>query len=180
MLKEAANGQEGVTICQEWYPDLIWMDIRMPIMDGYEATRQIKAKKLEKTPVIIAITASVLEEEEERVLEMGCDDFVRKPFTENEIFDTLKKQLGITYIYAEKEPQSVPQKIHQLAVSDLTVMSEEWLAQLKEAAIILDDKEMLILIREIPEEYHQLAESLQDLVEKFRVDIIVDLLENCS
>lgn len=81
-LKEATNGQEAIEIWEVWEPDLIWMDIQMSLMDGYEAAKKIKATAKGKKTAIVAITASVLEEEKAVILAAGCDDFVSKPFRE--------------------------------------------------------------------------------------------------
>ncbi|NJL66770.1 MAG: response regulator [Microcoleus sp. SM1_3_4] len=93
-LKEASNGTEAVDIWEVWQPHLIWMDVRMPVMDGCEATRKIRFQESQKQgelaidrTAIIAITASTFEEERSLILEAGCDDFVRKPFREKIIFE---------------------------------------------------------------------------------------------
>ena len=77
--RAAANGLECLHIWEEWHPHLIWMDMRMPVMDGHEATRQIKSTSQGQATAIIALTASVFEEDLSLVLAEGCDDFVRKP-----------------------------------------------------------------------------------------------------
>jgi CheY-like chemotaxis protein len=84
-LREASNGKEAVEIWDEWEPHLIWMDMRMPVMDGYEATKQIKATIKGQATTVIALTATSLEEERAIVLSAGCDDFIRKPFREADI-----------------------------------------------------------------------------------------------
>ncbi len=76
---------------ERWKPHLIWMDMRMPVMDGYEATRRIKAAPSGQATVIIALTASAFEEDREQIMLEGCDDFVRKPFRKDEIYDMLAK-----------------------------------------------------------------------------------------
>ena len=93
-LKSASNGEEAIAIWEEWNPHLIWMDLRMPVMDGYEATQRIKATTKGQATAIIAITASVLEEEKMVVLSAGCDDFIRKPFRE-EVAAIIENQLTI-------------------------------------------------------------------------------------
>lgn len=99
-LREAENGQEAVDIWQSWRPHLILMDMRMPIMDGRSAIQKIKAAEAnyDKT-VIIATTASAFEEERQEVLALGCDDFIRKPFNQNEILEKLAEHLGVSYLY---------------------------------------------------------------------------------
>ena len=84
-LREASNGQEAVAIWDNWEPHLIWMDMRMPVMDGYEATKQIKSTTKGQATAVIALTASTLEEERVVVRSAGCDDFLRKPFRETDI-----------------------------------------------------------------------------------------------
>ncbi|MEA5534571.1 hybrid sensor histidine kinase/response regulator [Crocosphaera sp. XPORK-15E] len=176
-LKEASNGQEAIKIWDNWEPHLIWMDMRMPIMDGYEATKQIKGTIKGNATAVIALTASVLEEEKAVVLSAGCDDFIRKPFKESVIFETMAKHLGVRYIYEEsKEPES-QEHSYTLQAEDLRVMSAEWLGQLEQAAINLDDKLMLSLIAQIPPTEQNLSEALRDLVNDFRVDQILGLIK---
>ena len=73
-----------------WSPHLIWMDIRMPVMNGLEATRRIKGNEAGVDTKIVALTAHALEEERIEILEAGCDDFIRKPYRASEIFDALR------------------------------------------------------------------------------------------
>ncbi|MBN2652509.1 MAG: response regulator [Spirochaetales bacterium] len=102
-VKTANDGVEAVRIAAEFEPHLIWMDIRMPNLDGLEATKQIKSNKEIKQPIIIALTAHALTEEKESILETGCDDFVRKPFQQIEIFETMQRHLKLEYLYDETD-----------------------------------------------------------------------------
>ncbi len=79
-IREAANGKEALEIFEQWHPDLIWMDIRMPVMDGLEATHRIKSTDAGLHTKIIAITAQALEEDRMQIMRAGCDDFIRKPY----------------------------------------------------------------------------------------------------
>jgi GAF domain-containing protein/DNA-binding response OmpR family regulator len=105
-VKEAANGEEAIALVENWSPDLIWMDMRMPVMDGYAATKEIRAKNWNKPPIIIALTANAFEEERMIALSIGCDDFVRKPFQENTILEKIAEYLGVQYTYAEQSNRS--------------------------------------------------------------------------
>ncbi|RKZ83317.1 MAG: hypothetical protein DRR19_19320, partial [Candidatus Parabeggiatoa sp. nov. 1] len=96
-LREASTGQEAVDICDKWQPLFIWMDIRMPVMDGLQATQQIKATPTGKEVAIVALTASTLEEEKTVALSAGCDDFLQKPFRDTDIFDMMHKFIGVRY-----------------------------------------------------------------------------------
>jgi CheY-like chemotaxis protein/anti-sigma regulatory factor (Ser/Thr protein kinase) len=102
-LREADNGQAALMHFEQWQPHLIWMDIRMPVMDGLEATRRIKATEAGRRIKIIAVTAHALEEERTEILAAGCDDFIRKPYHVTEIFECLAKHLGVRYITTDEK-----------------------------------------------------------------------------
>ncbi|NEO28496.1 MAG: response regulator, partial [Kamptonema sp. SIO4C4] len=96
LVEEAADGEAALTQWQQWQPDLIFMDIRMPKLNGIEATQQIQSQTL-PIPKIIAITASVFEEDRANILQSGCDDFIRKPFKQQEIIDCLSHHLNLQF-----------------------------------------------------------------------------------
>jgi two-component system cell cycle response regulator DivK len=78
---EAVNGEQGVAMAAEHRPDLILMDIQLPALDGYEATRRIKANPALRHIPIIAVTSYALSGDEEKTREAGCDAYVAKPFS---------------------------------------------------------------------------------------------------
>lgn len=129
-IREAANGQEGVDLCESFKPHLIWMDMRMPVMDGLEATRRIKATPHGKATVIIALTASSLEEERSIILEAGCDEFMRKPFRDEDILEAMKNHLGVRFVYEQGEAESATQAdrgklSHEELTADIKSLSPE-------------------------------------------------------
>ena len=75
----AVNGQEGVDMAKSEQPDLILMDMSLPVMDGWEATRTIKADESTKSIPVIALTAHAMESDREQAMQAGCDDFDTKP-----------------------------------------------------------------------------------------------------
>jgi PAS domain S-box-containing protein len=178
-MQAAGDGQEAIAIWENWHPDCIWMDMRMPVMNGYEATRQIRLreqerKSLERT-MIIALTASAFEEQRATILATGCDDMVRKPFREQTIFDKLAEHLGVQYIY-ENQPEAVAQPLSvTLQPSCFQVMGADWIAALTQAAIEVDGERILQLSQEISD--RSLAAGLIELVNKFAFDEILGLLE---
>jgi len=179
-VEEAENGQEAINMWSSWHPHLILMDMRMPIMDGYEATRRIKSQPQGKKPVIIALTASAFEEERVVILSAGCDDFMRKPFYETELLEKMGQHLGINYLYEDEiSPRQKNESINQeLTKESLAVMPPKWLTQLHEAATRVDNHEIFQLLSEIPDEYDSLAKDIKALVEHFRCDKIIDLTES--
>ncbi|MDX2217110.1 MAG: response regulator [Oculatellaceae cyanobacterium bins.114] len=101
-VEEATNGQEAIALYQRWLPHLILMDMQMPVMDGYEATRAIRqwvAETHHPNPKIVALTASVFEEQRSQILEAGCDDVVPKPFKVKTLFLTIAHHLGARYLH---------------------------------------------------------------------------------
>ncbi|SKB12191.1 putative Histidine kinase [Planktothrix sp. PCC 11201] len=176
-VKEAGNGQEAIAIWEEWEPHLIWMDMRMPVMDGYEATKYIKSTTKGNATAVIALTASVLEEEKAIILSAGCDDFLRKPFTEHTIFEALSKHLGVEYIYAEIQPILNSSPKQKLISENLKIMSSAWITQLYEAALEANSTQVLKLIEEIPSAEIDLIQFLTKAVRKFQFEQIIDLAE---
>ncbi|HEY9671743.1 MAG TPA: PAS domain S-box protein [Waterburya sp.] len=180
-VREAVNGEEAITLWESWHPHLIWMDMRMPVMDGYEATRRIKAQPKGKDTLILALTASAFEEERTVALRAGCDDFVRKPIQEAAIFAKMAEHLGIRYVY-EQSTQSSSQQQGTcpivLTPEALAVMPAEWVAQLYQAATQVDDELVLNLIAQIPDEQVELANGLTDLVNNYRFDQIIALISS--
>jgi len=175
-LQEASNGKEALEKWDVWQPHLIFMDMRMPVMDGYEATEYIKGTTKGNATVIIALTASILEEEKTILLSAGCSDLIGKPFKESEIFATMNKHLGVEYIYEEEESKYQTNS-KSLTGEDLTVMPKEWLQKLYSASKALDDDVILELITEIPESESVLIEGLTLLVEDFQIKTIKQLVE---
>jgi len=97
--RAAENGKQCVELFQNWHPDLIWMDRRMPLMDGVEATRCIRELSGGRQVKIVAVTASALREQQQEMLAAGVDDVVSKPYRFGEIYDCLARQLGLKYVY---------------------------------------------------------------------------------
>jgi len=179
-VREASNGSEAIEIWESWSPHLLWMDMLMPVMDGYEATKRIKSTTKGQATPVIALTASVFEEEKSVVLSAGCDDFVRKPFPEETIFDIMAKYLGVSYIYEEKDPPSRPGNV-TVEPLNLTVilaaMSKKWIAKLHEAALDADSELVSQLIEEIPSSHALELIDLKDWVNKYEFEKILDLTE---
>jgi len=176
-IEEATNGLEGITIWEKWKPHLIFMDMRMPVMDGYSASKKIKNSPTNEATIVIAVTAGALEEEKTMIQIAGCDDIINKPFREETIFEILSKYLGIKYIYNDEKIATKENLSYTLSAKDLTVMSGEWLAKLYDASINLEDKIIIQLLEEIPDKYVNLKESLKKLVDNFLLEDIIKLIE---
>jgi len=92
-LIEAVNGEDGVKLAHSERPDLILMDIQLPIIDGYEATRQIKGSTVLKSIPIIAVTSYALSGDQAKARAAGCDGYVSKPFSPRELLARVREYL---------------------------------------------------------------------------------------
>ncbi len=179
--RTASNGIEAIALWQEWQPDLIWMDMRMPLMDGYEATGHIKNQPQGKQTIIIALTASAFEEQRDKVIKGGCDDFVAKPFYEEIIFDKLKQHLGVKFIYeaqfSDITAQSTKKNIKSLSFSDLNALPPKLLTDLNQAAIAVDAEQIEKLITQIPDSHQYIGQAISEMLSNYDFDTIIDLTE---
>ncbi len=181
-LREASNGREAVEMWEQWEPHLIWMDMRMPVMDGFAATQKIKASTKGQATAIVALTASVLEEERAVVLSAGCDDFLRKPFRDEQIFKALEQHLGVRYIYEESAPSSEDkaQQKEVLTAENLQSLSPERQSQLRQAVISASKKEITAVVAAIEGENPALSEAISTCFYNFEYDKILNLISKAE
>ncbi len=180
-VREAVNGQEAVEQFEQWHPHLIWMDIRMPVMNGLEATQRIRECKAGTDTRIVALTAHALEEERLEILEAGCDDFIRKPYRDTEIFDALAKQLGIRFLYAEEEvPIAAVTEEDKLDEEQLKKIPPDLIENLQEAAILLDGQRCLKVAGIISDHNHKLGDRLRRMVENLKYKEMLAVLDNLT
>ncbi|MFN6481626.1 MULTISPECIES: ATP-binding protein [unclassified Nostoc] len=260
-VREATDGSDAIASWESWQPHLIFMDMRMPIMDGYEATSIIKAREMghkaantlqkfpkfkqlassgnqyltgeltdssdcetikvvckesstrettevmdndafaasaaklipgdfsEATPdgcdkqtIIIALTASAFEEERQKILSIGCDDFIRKPFTQEVLLEKLSQHLGLKYTnQVESTNTAFVDQSTQMFVSvsellsHLSQMPPEWLQQIHYAAASCSDELILELLKQIESENSQVFQVLRDLANNYQFEKIMEL-----
>jgi PAS domain S-box-containing protein len=180
-VREAENGREAIAQWQQWHPHLIWMDMRMPEMNGYEATERIKAHLEGQATVIIALTASALENEKSVILSAGCDDFVRKPFRESLIFEKIGQYLGVEYCYDDSGLHSdtldaTPLLSEAEMVERLSQLGIPWRQALKDAVELADEDVILELLQELPPEQAALGKTLRQLVDDFQYGTLLNRL----
>ncbi|MDJ1182874.1 ATP-binding protein [Roseofilum casamattae] len=175
-LKEASNGKEAIAIFEQWQPHLIWMDIQMPVMNGYEATQHIKATPKGQDTAVIALTASVIEEEKAVVLSAGCDGFMRKPFREEEIFEAMHEHIGVEFIYEERQGKILKLTRDILTKENLATLPEQWQTGLKAALVNGDRKTMKHLVEQVALEHEELGEALEQSIHNFEYEKILAIL----
>jgi len=164
-LRAVENGLEAVESFKTWQPHFIWMDMRMPIMDGYEATRQIRSLPSGDQVKIVALTASVFQEGLDEILEAGCDDILGKPFEEEKLFQLMGKLLNLKFRYADTKP-------HAPANLDLSVLDSDLRQAIRQAAESLDLDAFAGIIEQIKQTWPELANNLELLVNEFRFEQI--------
>ncbi|HEX5364184.1 MAG TPA: ATP-binding protein [Gallionella sp.] len=175
-VRVADNGQQALDAFLEWRPDLIWMDRRMPVMDGIEATRQIRKLPGGKDVKIVAVTASAFAEQRSEMLDAGMDDFVRKPYRFNEIYECLTRLLGVQYTYAETSPQEEPAPL-ALTAEMLTALPQDLRHELRDALESLEAERISSVIQRVAPLDAQLHKTLSQLAGRFDYPAILKTLQ---
>jgi signal transduction histidine kinase/DNA-binding response OmpR family regulator len=203
-LKEASNGQSALKIATQWQPHLIWMDMRMPILDGYKATQQIRQLPTTLAPKVIALSASSFREEEINARAAGCDDFIHKPFHPDDIFEALSRHLGVRYLYDESTIAANPlvdSSIHDgggqkadlshgpinglthglthglIDPNRLSALSPQLLEDLESATRRIQWDRLLQMIEQIRSQDEALAEALTITVHRFHYAHILQAIQ---
>jgi len=181
LVREADNGEAAIRIWEEWRPQLILMDIRMPIMDGLEATRRIRAGQGNDGPVILAVSASAMDEDRNLGIQSGVDDFVPKPCREDQLLETIRVRLGIVYLYVgdklSQETESVAALASALNGEVLTKLPAELMDQLRIAVLNGENDRLDELIGKVMEQDAAFARTLRGLADKYEYDALIQLLE---
>lgn len=194
-VQEAANGEEAIARWQAWHPHLICMDLRMPKMNGYDATCHIKDQMVKKNPPvltqILALTASVFDEDKATILASGFDEYLRKPFKSFDLLEKIEQLLGVEYCYREGETSRAPihQRYHHpssseplelngpLRSEDFDGVPKAWCVAMKAALVGLDEEAMYSLLTALPPHQKHLKPSLDKLIENFEFEAILQLVE---
>ncbi len=182
-VREAENGKQALEIWENWEPHLIVMDMQMPVMNGYEATREIRSHLKGHATVVIALTASAFEENRSLILSAGCDDFLRKPCRQDVLLKTFAQHLGVRYRYEDPEfgIEDRGDSRDAMFISDpsaLQGMPVTWIRALHNAALAADSQAIEELIKEIPEHSAAIAHSLQHWIDNFRFDKITEITQD--
>ena len=185
-LKEAANGQAAVDITLEWQPHLVWMDMRMPILDGYMATQQIRRAQSKGhfqtvTPKIVALSASSFREEQNAATESGCDDFIHKPFRTTEIFEAIRKHLGVRYLYetenaSDTATTDLPSADTAINTYQLHQLPPQLLTKLEAATERLQWNRIVEIIEQVRLQDESLSKALTSAVDSFQYKKILEAI----
>ena len=181
-IRQVDNGEDAIAQWESWHPHLIWMDMRMPRLDGYETTRRIRDAERDRNlapTVIIALTATAFAESKAAILSAGCNDMVCKPFKTSELFDKMALYLDLHYRYETNASDVEPVLPGgQISIERLSEMPLTWLQAMQQAAAQCSDIEMLSLLDRVPPAQAALAEGLRELTNVYQFEKILDLLES--
>jgi CheY-like chemotaxis protein len=171
----ATNGAEAVREFQEWRPHLILMDFRMPVMDGHEAIRRIRAAAGGGDPKIIAVTASAMDDNRQELMEIGADDFIGKPFREAELFQKIHAHVGVEYVYAEEPTAATPEEAAELTPESLAGWPQDLIEPMREAVVTADLDQLLAKIGGVEARDPHVARGLRRLAEGFQYQKLLDV-----
>jgi PAS domain S-box-containing protein len=179
-VKGAENGEVAIRHWEEWNPQLILMDVHMPMMDGLEATRRIKADPRGKETIVVVLTASAMNDDRRRVAQSGADDFVAKPCREDELLEKMRALLNVVYDYepiAVGEGQPVAET-SALSADELSQLPRVLVEELRQATLSGNKKLLDQLIRKVHESSDPgSAHALQELADKYDYDALSQVLE---
>ena len=182
-LKTVENGKAAVEIHSLWHPHLIWMDIRMPVMNGLEATRLIRKSPKGYDTKIVAVTAHALEQEHEEIMAAGCDGFIRKPYKTVDVYDMMVSQLGLQFIFSRETGTMAALQADDTKKPDRELskrilnLSMEIIQQLRNAVLRLDEEQCLRLIDQMGDDSQKPGADLRQMVKNFQYKDIMALLD---
>jgi len=179
-IRLATNGAEAVQEFERWRPHLILMDFRMPVMDGHEAIRRIRAMAGGNDPKIIAVTASAMDDNRQELMEVGADDFIGKPFREAELFQKIHAHVGVEFQYAEDSSVAAKEEAAELTPESLAGWPQDLIDPMREAVITADLDQLLEKIQEVEARDPRIAQGLRRLAEGFHYQKLLDLLSTGS
>ena len=180
-VRGTTNGQEAIEEYEAWHPHLILMDMRMPVMDGFEAIRRIRESAGGEAIPIITVTASPMMERRQEAMDVGANDFLGKPFREAELFAKIKSQLGVEYTYAEESPDEQASgavaSADELTAEAVASLPVSLISELHAATIDADLDRLLELISVAETHDANLGRGLRVLAQRFDYRSLLGLLQ---
>jgi PAS domain S-box-containing protein len=174
-IRLATNGAEAVREFEQWRPHLVLMDFRMPVMDGHEAIRQIRAMPGGREVKIIAVTASAMDDNRQELMEVGADDFIGKPFRETELFQKIHAHVGVEYVYADHPTAASREEAAELTPASLAGWPRALIDPMREAVVTADLDQLLAKIQGVEARDPRVARGLRRLAEGFQYQKLLDL-----
>lgn len=179
-IDEAENGEKAVESFKANKQDLILIDVRMPIMDGIEATKLIRQLPEGKNTPIITVTAHAFEDEKVEIMESGTNEILHKPLQEKILFEVLKNHLGVKYLYDELDKGDTENRDGLpdfIAADAMALLPPKHVTQMCEAIKLGDYKQLQILIDELDPAHENIAQTLHSLAAHYDYYKLIELFE---
>jgi signal transduction histidine kinase/DNA-binding response OmpR family regulator len=173
----AEDGGQAVEAFAEWRPQFIWMDLRLPVFSGFEVTKRVREMEGGRELKIVAVTASAFASQREEVLAAGFDDFLRKPYRANEIFDCMARHLGVRYVYADPARPAAAGLDLRLRAEDLAELPRDVRDELQHAIISLDPLRIALAVQHVSERNASLGSVLGRFTAELTYSLILRALE---
>jgi CheY-like chemotaxis protein len=179
-VKVAMDGAQAVEVFETWRPHFIWMDLRLPVFSGLEATRRIRQLEGGEKVKIVAVTASAFASQRDEVLSAGLDDFLRKPYRPGEMFDCMARHLGVRYVYATAPPVTGGNPPAILRPEQLSVLPAGLREELATALLSLDRERIALGVSRVSQQDAALGSILVRLTDRLAYTPILDALDKCK
>jgi CheY-like chemotaxis protein len=179
-VKVAIDGAQAVEVFETWRPHFIWMDLRLPVFSGLEATRRIRQLEGGEKVKIVAVTASAFASQRDEVLSAGLDDFLRKPYRPGEMFDCMARHLGVRYVYATAPPATAGNLPAILRPEQLSALPAGLREELATAVLSLDRERIALGVSRVSEQDASLGSILVKLTDRLAYTPILDALDKCK
>jgi signal transduction histidine kinase/CheY-like chemotaxis protein len=179
-VRVAEDGAQAVEMFQIWRPHFIWMDLRLPVMGGLEATREIRALEGGREVRIAALTASAFVHQRDEVLAAGMDDFLRKPYRRADIFDCMARHLGVRYLYEEASRALLADPAAVLRPAALASLPQQLRQELADAVVRLDPGPIAVVIGRVSEQDAQLGAILTRCAKRFAYTEMLSALKESN
>ncbi len=181
-VTEAENGKEGVESARRLRPDMILMDMRMPVMTGLEAVSRIRQLEELRDTVILGFSAGVFESDKKDCLQAGCDGFIPKPLAIEELFAVIRFRLGIEWIYAGADEEGAAGRAEEEAegLAEITAPPAEEIEILYDLAMSGNMREILNRashLETMDTKYRPFARTLRKLARTFEDKKILSLIK---
>ncbi|MCE5266029.1 MAG: PAS domain S-box protein [Deltaproteobacteria bacterium] len=180
-IREVENGAEAVRLVREWKPQAVLMDMTMPVMDGYEATKRIRASADIRSTAIIAVTASAFEEDRQRVFAAGADAYLAKPFKEAELFETVGRLTGAAYEYEEEaggERAAAQTEDDEAMRKSAAALPPDLVGQMREAVESADLDRLNDLAEQLIPDHPLLARRVREMAGRYEYDALIELFSS--
>jgi signal transduction histidine kinase/ligand-binding sensor domain-containing protein/CheY-like chemotaxis protein len=177
-VRVAEDGAQGIEMFRTWQPHFIWMDLRLPVMGGLEAAREIRTLEGGSQVKIVALTASAFSQQRVDVLAAGVDDFLRKPYRREEIFDCMARQLGVRYLYREAPRTTLNDPATTLEPGALAKLPPQLRKELTDALVRLDPGPIAEVIDRVSEQDAQAGAVLVNWAKRFAYTEMLNALED--